>query len=108
MTIRCSARIRSRRTWTISSRTNQDNGGVHINSGIPNRAFYLAATAIGGNAWDRAGKIWYNALLDPDIRANTDFAGFARVTVDVAGRLYGVGQRRGERAVTEAWSARWE
>ncbi|MFD8784112.1 M4 family metallopeptidase [Kitasatospora sp. NPDC059599] len=29
---------------------NQDNGGVHINSGIPNRAFHLAATAIGGNA----------------------------------------------------------
>jgi Zn-dependent metalloprotease len=27
-----------------------DNGGVHINSGIPNHAFYLAAMAIGGNA----------------------------------------------------------
>ena len=26
----------------------QDNGGVHINSGIPNKAFYLAATKIGG------------------------------------------------------------
>ena len=39
-------------------RTNQDNGGVHINSGIPNRAFYLAATAIGGKAWDQAGQIW--------------------------------------------------
>ena len=32
--------------------TNQDNGGVHINSGIPNKAFYLAA-AIGGNAWEK-------------------------------------------------------
>ena len=31
--------------------TMQDNGGVHINSGIPNRAFTLAATAIGGYAW---------------------------------------------------------
>ena len=28
--------------------TIQDNGGVHINSGIPNHAFYLAATEIGG------------------------------------------------------------
>src|SRR5260221_5820443 len=28
-----------------------DNGGVHINSGIPNKAFFLAATGIGGNAW---------------------------------------------------------
>ena len=35
--------------------TTDDNGGVHINSGIPNRAFYLAATAIGGTAWEGAG-----------------------------------------------------
>lgn len=41
-----------------------DNGGVHINSGIPNRAFYLAATAIGGNAWEKAGRIWYGTLTD--------------------------------------------
>ena len=39
--------------------TTSDNGGVHINSGIPNRAFYLAALEIGGHAWERAGKIWY-------------------------------------------------
>jgi Zn-dependent metalloprotease len=39
-----------------------DYGGVHTNSGIPNRAFYLAATAIGGLAWEGAGKIWYRAL----------------------------------------------
>jgi Zn-dependent metalloprotease len=84
-------------------RTNQDNGGVHINSGIPNRAFYLAASAIGGNAWDRAGMVWYNALLDPNVRANTDFAGFARVTVDVAGRLYGAGSAEAL-AVGAAWS----
>ncbi len=31
--------------------TKEDNGGVHLNSGIPNRAFYLAATALGGFAW---------------------------------------------------------
>ena len=63
--------------------TQDDNGGVHLNSGIPNRAFYLAATAIGGNAWDGAGKIWYSALtsgLGPD----TDFAGFAAATVAAA------------------------
>src|SRR4051794_10416314 len=39
-----------------------DNGGVHINSGIPNRAFYLAATALDAHAWDKAGPIWYGAL----------------------------------------------
>lgn len=69
--------------------TTQDNGGVHINSGIPNRAFQIAATAIGGNAWDKAGRIWYDTLLDPTIRANANFARFARTTIEVAGRLYG-------------------
>ncbi len=42
--------------------TQDDNGGVHLNSGIPNRAFHLAATAIGGHAWEGAGRIWYAAL----------------------------------------------
>ena len=32
--------------------TTDDNGGVHINSGIPNRAFQLVATALGGPAWE--------------------------------------------------------
>lgn len=39
-----------------------DNGGVHINSGIPDHVFYLVATALGGNAWDKAGRIWYDTL----------------------------------------------
>lgn len=37
----------------------QDNGGVHINSGIPNRAFFLFATAIGKN---KAEQVYYRAL----------------------------------------------
>lgn len=37
-----------------------DNGGVHINSGIPNRAFYLAATELGDTL--AATRIWYHAL----------------------------------------------
>ncbi|KAK5042866.1 hypothetical protein LTR84_012431 [Exophiala bonariae] len=45
-----------------------DHGGVHINSGILNRAFYLVATALGGHSWDRAGRIWYTTLLDPRLR----------------------------------------
>ena len=44
--------------------TGRDNGGVHINSGIPNHAFYLVAEALGGNAWEKAGQIWYDALRD--------------------------------------------
>ena len=37
-----------------------DNGGVHINSGIPNRAFYLAASDLGDTLM--AAQIWYHAL----------------------------------------------
>ena len=36
-----------------------DNQGVHINSGIPNKAFYLTAMAIGT---DEAALIWYAGL----------------------------------------------
>jgi Zn-dependent metalloprotease len=62
----------------------QDNGGVHVNSGIPSHAFYLAATALGGFAWERAGHAWYDALRDPQVTPETDFAGFAAVTVRAA------------------------
>jgi Zn-dependent metalloprotease len=83
--------------------TNRDNGGVHINSGIPNRAFYLAATALGGYAWEKAGRIWYEALRDGQLRPNTGFTRFARLTVDVAGRLHGSASTE-KAAVVQAWS----
>lgn len=38
--------------------TTEDNGGVHVNSGIPNYVFYLVASVIGRSD---AGKIWYKA-----------------------------------------------
>lgn len=79
----------------------QDNGGVHINSGIPNRAFYLAATAIGGNAWEKAGRIWYLALRDV-LRSRSTFRSAARATVNVAGQLYGLNGTE-QSAVREAW-----
>jgi len=63
--------------------TRADDGGVHINSGIPNHAFFLFATALGGNAWEVAGKIWYETLCS-GIRATTDFHGFARATAKTA------------------------
>ncbi|MGE5816314.1 MAG: M4 family metallopeptidase [Acidobacteriota bacterium] len=83
-------------------RTYDDNGGVHINSGIPNRAFYLSAIALGGHAWDRAGRIWYEALRDPQLRSNAGFARFAKLTVGCAARLYGPGSVE-EEAVGDAW-----
>lgn len=64
--------------------TQDDNGGVHTNSGIPNRAFYLAATAVGGHAWEGAGLYWYDALTHPTIEPDCDFATFAGLTVEAA------------------------
>lgn len=63
----------------------EDNGGVHINSGIPNRAFHLAAVGIGGPSWEGAGRIWYDALVGGAVGPDTDFAGFAAATVAAAG-----------------------
>ncbi|MFJ2861378.1 M4 family metallopeptidase [Kitasatospora sp. NPDC087314] len=68
--------------------TAEDNGGVHINSGIPNHAFYLLATALGGPAWERAGRIWYDALTGRRLPADADFTAFARATVAAAKARY--------------------
>ena len=65
--------------------TTDDNGGVHLNSGIPNRAFQLAATAIGGATWEGAGRVWYAALTGDRVGGETDFAGFAAAAVAAAG-----------------------
>ena len=45
-----------------------DQGGVHVNSGIPNKAFYLVAVGLGDYSWEVAGKIWFDALTDPALR----------------------------------------
>ena len=65
--------------------TTDDNGGVHLNSGIPNRAFQLAAVAIGGATWEGAGRIWYDALTGGRVGPDTGFAGFAAATIAAAG-----------------------
>ena len=85
--------------------TGTDNGGVHINSGIPNLAFYLAATAIGGHAWEKAGQIWYDTVRDPELLARAEtatFADFATLTVKHATQLYGTGPE--EAATRKAWN----
>ncbi|GHI07850.1 peptidase M4 [Streptomyces cellostaticus] len=83
-------------------RTSRDNGGVHINSGIPNHAFYLVATALGGNAWERAGQIWYNVLTGGDLKPEAQFADFATLTVKAARERYGAGDEI--QAVQKAWA----
>lgn len=80
--------------------TDEDNGGVHINSGIPNRAFALAATALGGHAWEEAGTVWYRALTG-GLSTTATFADFADATL-VAARELG---DTVEEAVRSAWVA---
>jgi len=86
-----------------------DNFGVHTNSGIPNHAFYLAATKIGGFAWEKAGLIWYEAMTSPLLSTLgrfvnfVTFLDFAELTVATAGDLYG-GNSVEQTAVWEAWS----
>ncbi|MGC5222170.1 M4 family metallopeptidase [Micromonospora sp. DT81.3] len=82
-------------------RTTDDNGGVHINSGIPNRAFYLTAEALGGNAWERAGLIWYRALTS-GLPSDATFSVFADATVAAAAAEYG-GDSEETRAVRAGW-----
>ncbi len=77
-----------------------DWGGVHINSGIPNKAFYLTAVGIGGHAWEAPGHIWYESLLASN--ANTQFQDFADTTYFKAGQLYGTGSDQ-QQAVLAAW-----
>jgi Zn-dependent metalloprotease len=82
--------------------TTDDNGGVHINSGIPNRAFALAARALGGNSWESAGVIWYRALTG-GLSATATFTEFADATIDAAVQQYGE-QAEVTAAVRHAWN----
>ncbi|MFI1568663.1 M4 family metallopeptidase [Streptomyces sp. NPDC020490] len=82
-------------------RTGRDNGGVHINSGIPNHAFYLVASALGGHAWERAGQIWYDVLTGGELKQDALFADFATLTAEAARERYGQGEEL--RAVQKSW-----
>lgn len=68
--------------------TREDNGGVHLNSGIPNRAFYLTAIALGGHSREKAGRIWYDTLCDKSLPQNADFEIFARHTIQHAAKRF--------------------
>jgi Zn-dependent metalloprotease len=78
-----------------------DHGGVHINSGIPSRAFYVTAREIGGYAWEKAGQIWYVTQRDK-LSAKSEFQDAANLTFEVAGALYGKGSQE-QQAVKTGW-----
>ncbi|WP_425192056.1 M4 family metallopeptidase [Halomonas sp. GXIMD04776] len=84
--------------------TEEDNGGVHINSGIPNHAFYLAAMALDGYAWQTCGFVWYDTLHDSRLTQESDFATFASLTVDNASRRFGTESQEAI-AIRDAWQA---
>ncbi|MFJ3310941.1 M4 family metallopeptidase [Streptomyces sp. NPDC086549] len=77
-----------------------DFGAVHENSGIPNKAFYLTARAIGGFAWEAPGSIWYESLKASSPK--DQFQDFANTTYQKAGELFGVGSTE-QSAVLAAW-----
>ena len=63
----------------------EDNGGVHINSGIPNRAFFLIATELGR---DKAGAIYYRALTTY-LTASSEFIDLRQAVINATTDLEG-------------------
>lgn len=66
----------------------EDNGGVHINSGIPNFAFFKTATAIGK---DKAEKIFYRALANY-LTKSSRFVDCRVAAIKAAGDLFGTSE----------------
>ncbi len=83
-------------------RTVEDNGGVHINSGIPNRAFYITAIELGGNAWEKAGRIWYKTLTEK-LQERSTFQQACDLTYEAAGDLFGANSLE-QQAVKKGWA----
>ena len=82
-------------------KTQDDSGGIHINCTIPSHAFYLAAVEIGGHAWEKAGRIWYNTVTRRLADSKTDFQTFADLTLKVSHKLFGPGPETA--AFNRAW-----
>lgn len=88
-----------------------DNGGVHVNSGIGNKAFYLLAIGgthhrgitVTGIGADDAGEIWWEALRFY-MTTTTNYAGAREATLNAAEALYGIGSPQYS-SVAAAWCA---
>lgn len=74
----------------------------HDSSGIPNLAFYKAATAIGGKSWERAGQVWYRALTGFTPDPNMSMKTFADRTRSLAASMFSA-----EPAVSTSIDAAW-
>lgn len=74
-----------------------DNGGVHINSGIPNKAAYLTTEKLGK---EKSEKIYYRALTEY-LTSTSQFKDAKRALEQSAEDLYGESAKE---KVTEAWN----
>ena len=74
---------------------------VHDNSGVPNKAFALFATAVGGKAWEQALPVWYAVATDRALRSDARFSEFAALTVAAA-------KKRGGASLQTACRTAWK
>jgi thermolysin len=93
----------------------QDNGGVHINSGIANQAYYLAieggtnrtsglsVQGVGQGNREQIEKTFYRAFTQL-LTSSANFSTARAATIQAARDLYGAGSAT-ERAVIQAWTA---
>ena len=93
----------------------EDNGGVHINSGIPNQVFYLAieggtnrtsglsVQGVGAGNREQIERVFYRTVTQL-LPANATFAVARAASIQAARDLFGANSAA-ERAVTQAWTA---
>jgi thermolysin len=93
----------------------EDDGGVHINSSIPNQAFYLAieggrnatsglsVSGVGGANREQIERVFYRAFTSM-LPARATFSTARAATIQSARDLYGASSAV-ERAVMQAWTA---
>lgn len=82
-----------------------DNGGVHLNSGITNHAFYLAAYNVGGFSWEKVGLVWYKAMCNRSkVPINATFDDFKEATIIESTALFGAANKV-TLAIKDAWKS---
>lgn len=77
---------------------NEDNGGVHINSGIPNKAFQLFATSVGK---DKAEQVYYRALTTYLLKSSV-FIDCRNAVIQAATDLYGTAEVNAAKSAFDA------
>jgi bacillolysin len=101
--------------YSVRYRGTEDNGGVHINSGIPNHVFFLAieggtnrvsggaVTGVGFTNRDQIEKVFFRAFTTM-LPVRATFSQARAATIQSARDLY-PSNTAVERAVTDAWTA---